>query len=152
MELHKKGYISQAAIYLRNKDYSKAYSFAKEFIAKFPDEIIAYYFLSAAAFWLKKYDEAAVEGRKAFNKADNYDDMLPCAIITASAYYEMDQFDKGFEILTIMEKKKKTEELEKLLFLFSVAKNDGKEAVVHLDELYKLNRQAADQMAARYSK
>ncbi len=152
MELRKSGYIVQSAAYLRNKDYEKAYNLAKEFAAKFPDEVVAHYFLSASAFWLKKYDEAILEGSRAFNKSTSDDDMLRCTIITASAYYELKKYEKGFQLLEIMEKRKTNENLERLLFLFSMARNNGKEAAVHLNELYRLNQQAAEEMIAKYLK
>jgi len=152
MELHKAGYISQTVIYIRNKDYERAYSFAKEFAERFPDEMVAHYLLSASAFWAKKYEEAALEGRKAFNKASDYEDMLPCAIVTASSYYELKQYDKGFEFLQTVEKTKTNENLEKLMVLFSLARNDAKEAAAHLNELYKLNQEAAEELALRYLK
>ena len=152
MELHKAGYVSQTVTYIKNKDYEKAYNFAKEFVEKFPDEVAAHYLLSASAFWLKRYREAILEGCRAFNKATKDDEMLPCVMIAASAYYELEEYEKGMKLLQIMEKRKKTENIEKLMFMFSMARKDSKEAAVHLNELYKMNREAAEELAVEYVK
>ncbi len=152
MELHKSGYTSQIAAYLRNKNYEKAYTFSKEFVQKFPNEMVAHYLLSQSAFWVKKYGEAALEGSRAFNKSDSRDDMLACAVITASAYYELKEYEKGHKLLEVMARRKTNESLESLFFLFSIARNDGRAAAEHLNELYRLNQQAAKEMAARYFK
>ena len=150
MELHKSGYISQIAMYIRNKSYEKAYGLAKEFIEKFPDEMTAHFFLSESAFWLRKYEEAILEGSKAFNKSATHEDMLASAIITGSAYYELKQYAKGFDLLKLMERRKTNESLERLLFLFSMALDDQREATIHLNELYGLNQKAAEDLAIRY--
>jgi len=149
MELSKKGYISQTTTYIKNKDYEKAYAFAKEFMQKFPGDMLAHYLVSASAFWLKKYDEAALEAKRAFNKASS-DDMVPCAVMAATAYYEMKEYDKGMEVLRYVENRKMNESIEKLMFIFSVAKHDGVEAAVHLNELYRLNQEAAQELLVRY--
>ena len=149
MELSKKGYVSQTLTYIKNKDYEQAYKFTKEMVEKFPDDLVSHYLLSVSCFWSKKYDEAALEGRRAFNKASG-EEILPCAVITASAYYELEQFDKGLEILEYAEKTKKSENLEKLLFIFSMAKNNAQKAAEHLNELYKLNHESAEEMIDRY--
>jgi len=152
MELHRSGYIAQIAAYIRNKSYEKAYEMAKEFAEKFPDEMIAHFFLSESAFWLSKYEEAALEGSKAFNKSATNEDMLASAIITGSAYYELQQYAKGFGLLKLMERRRTNESLERLLFLFSMALNDHSEAASHLNELYGLNQKAAEELAIRYLK
>ena len=149
MELSKKGYISQTTSYIKNKDYEKAYAFAKEFQQKFPGEMLAHYLISASAFWLKRYEEAAIEAKRAFNKASG-DDMVPCAVMAATAHYELKQFDKGMELLRYVENRKMSESIEKLMFIFSLAQNDGREAAVHLNELYRLNQEAAQELMVKY--
>jgi hypothetical protein len=133
MELKKQGYIVQTAAYLRNSEYENAYGLAKQFVEKFPDEMAAHYLLSQASFWTSRFDEAVLEGSKAFNKCNCDDDMLACALVAASAYYELEKFDKGFHLLMVMGGRKKSEELEKLMFLFSLARNDAEEAALHLN-------------------
>ncbi|MBN1169690.1 hypothetical protein JXA56_01575 [Candidatus Micrarchaeota archaeon] len=149
METSKNSYIAQTTAYLKNKNYEKAYSCAKELLQAFPGEMVGHYLASASAFWLKKYDESALEAKRAFNKASG-DDMIPCAIMAATAYYELSQYDKGMEILRFVENRKMSEGIERLMFIFSLAKNDGREAAVHLNELYRLNEEAAREMLIRY--
>ncbi len=150
MEFSKSGYISQLVTYFKNKDYESAFSFSKDFREHYPDEIIAYFFVAASAYWSKRYEIAAVEGRRAFNKASDIDDMLKCAVITASAYYELGRFDDAFKLLHEIEKSKTNENVEKLLFVLSMKKNDGSEAAEHLSELYRMNHEAAVEIAKKY--
>ena len=152
MEFGKPGYTAQIAAYLQNRDYLKAYSLAKEFTVKFPDEMSAHFLLSQSAFWLGRYDEAAWEGSKAFNKASAEEDMVSCAITAASAYYGGKRYSEGFAILKFAENRKKTANIETMLFMCSLAMNNGREAATHLNELYCLNKKAAEEMAVRYLK
>ena len=149
-DLGKNAYIKQNALYLKNKDYGRAYEFSKEFTQKFPGEMIAYFLLAKAAFCLERYEEAAMVARKAFNMASEPEDVLTCAIMASTAYYEMGEYSKGLELLKQVEKIKANEELEELLFIFSLALKDEKEAMKHVQELYKLNKKAAEDFMARY--
>lgn len=150
MELSKSGYISQMITYFKNKDYQSAFPFSKEFEEKYPDEVIAKYFVAASAYWIREFELAAIEGRKAFNKATEIDDMLNCAVITASAYYELGRYEDALALLKSIEDKKTNESAEKLLFVLSIEKNDGNEAAYHLNELYKLNHESAIELAKKY--
>jgi len=149
-DLGKNAYIKQNVLYLNNKDYGKAYEFSKEFVQKFPAEMIAHFLLAKAAFCLGRHEEAVLGARKAFNLAADADDMLSCAILASTAYYELKEYGKGLELLKQVEKTKTSEELEELLFIFSLAMEDEKEAMKHVQDLYKLNKKAAEEFIAKF--
>ena len=145
VELGRAGYLKQAVIYLSNQDYASAYSLCREFAGKFPDDMMAHFLFSKAAFWAADYRESASAARKAFNLAKTPEDMLPCAVLASTAYHELGEYLKGYEILKAMERIKSSEEVEKLLFIFSVDLREGREALSHMDELRRLNRKAAEE-------
>ncbi len=145
-ELGKNAYIKQMIIYFGNQDYQVAYTFGKEFAQKFPDEMVAHFFLAKAAYWTGNHQEAASEGRKAFNLSTVPEDMLATAIIAGTAYYELREYSKGLEMLNGISKNKTSEELETLLFLFNLAIKDEKAALVHVEKLYKMNKKTAEDL------
>lgn len=152
MELGKKGYISQISIYLRNKDHARAYPLSKEFAAAFPDELIARFLLAESAYWSGEYHEAAIEGHRAFNKATDQQDLISCALVAGSAHLALKEYAKGLEILRLMEMRGPDENVQKMLLAYSLAMRNPKEAAVHLNELYKIDRQAALETADRFLK
>jgi hypothetical protein len=152
MQLGKKGYISQISLYLNNKDYQNAYNMSKQFIAAFPDELIARFLLAESAFWAGQYHEAALEAHKAFNKATEYDDMLSCALVAGSAHFQLREYQKGMEILKHIERRKSSADLEKMLFAYSMAMHNPQEAAMHLNELHRMNQAAAIKTIDRYFK
>ncbi len=150
MELTKpSAYLAQISIYLKNGDRESAYSMSKEFANKFPDTMTSHYLLALSALGHGKYEEAKMEGRKAFNLAATQEDMLTCALITGMAYYELKDYGKGYEILLLMESKSKTVELEKFLVMFSLAMNSPEAAARHEEELLRLNSRAALDLIVR---
>jgi tetratricopeptide (TPR) repeat protein len=126
MELGKAGYTAQIGFYLKNNEFEKAYDLSKEFVSKFPDEMVPHFLLSQSAFERRLYDEAIGEGSRAFNKSVSDDDMLACAILTGSAYYMTGRYAEGIKLLKSMELKKTNQSLESLLFILSIAIRDGK--------------------------
>ncbi len=150
--LGKNAYMKQMAIFIKNKDYQRAYDFGKEFTEAFPDDMMAHFLLAKAAFSLQRYDDSKEEGRKAFNLAKSNDDMVTCAVLTSAAYFELHEYQKGLEFLKKMEKLKKTEDMEELLFVFSLALEDEKGAVKHVERLYELNQETAENLITKYLK
>jgi len=148
----KEGYGKQVAIYLRNKENEKAYELAKEFLGKFPDDLIANVLFSESAYRAGKYEEARDAGRNAFNMAKSEDDMLFCAMVTSSSYLQLRQFAAGYQMLREMERKVKTPDLEEALFVFAMALKDQDEALKHMDRLYQLDRKRGDLFMARVLK
>jgi len=146
---HARAYVKQISLYLNNEDYEKAHSLSREFVAAFKDNLPAHTLLALSAYRVGEFDEAAKEGRTAFNMTNNPDDMLACALITALAYYDLGEFEKGYEILSAMEKSKKTDGLESLLVIFALALNSPDEAFRHYEELHTLNKDAAEGLLFR---
>ncbi|MCI0564141.1 MAG: hypothetical protein MN733_37175 [Nitrososphaera sp.] len=149
VELKKEGYLKQLTLYLNNGDYEQAYGLAKEFAAKYPAEFASNFLLAKAAFWVGKYEETIAHATKASNLSPLPDDLLVCTILASTAYYKLGRYKEGLELLKRMDKK--SEDLEKLLFIFSLTMNDEKEAKIHMDELYRLNKRAAVRILRRYS-
>jgi len=141
-------YELQIVLYLKNKEYAKAYSLSKEFVECFNSEMVAHFLLMKSAFWLKKFDEAIKEGRKAFNLSHG-DDLLTCAIIISNAYYLNGNPNEAYNLLVKIQSEGNAE-VEKLLFLYSIALNNNKEAIRHIDNLYKLNRKLAKEFIIGY--
>ncbi len=150
MELGRAGCIAQIDLYLRNRESQKAYDLARDFVSRFPDEMVSHFLLARSAFELAKYDEAVNEGSRAFNKAASDNDMLSCAILVGSSYYMCGRFEEGLKLLRFMEKRKTSENLETMLFILSLAARNGREAADHLNDLYRINRGAADALIVKY--
>lgn len=140
----KESFIKQIVIYLNENEAQKAYLLAKEFVERFPSDMVSHYLLAKASFWLGKYDEALSEGRKAFNMA-RAADLVPCAIIIASAHYQLGKYAEGYRILNQIEAKDNAN-LEKLKLAFAIAQGQEKEAVSILDVLFKINREEAQKL------
>ncbi len=150
VELSKAGFAKQIALYIKNDDGKKAYELGSDFVKKYPQELIAQYLLATAANMTKRYEEGKLHGRKAFNLAKHEEDMLACAIQASISYLELQEYQKGFELLKEMEKKKSTAQLEEALFVFSIALKNKDEAMQHIDKLYKLNKRLAIRFAQKF--
>jgi tetratricopeptide (TPR) repeat protein len=146
---HSKAFVKQITLYLKNENNQKAHTLAKEFVEKFPDDMISHFLLARACFNLGKYEATRLEGTKAFNMSHVYDDMLACALLTSTAYLETKEYAKGFKLLKEMEKEGNSEELQLALLAFSLALKNEKEALVHVEKLYKLNEKLATDLAER---
>lgn len=145
MAIEKKdAFIRQMAIFLGNKQYDSAYEFGREFAGKFPADMVSHYLLAKAAFWTGRYGEAAEEGRKALNLARN-PDINACAAITASAYYSLGRYPEGYELLSKI-KTKGDEDLDRLKFIFAMVMGREKEAIECIDDLFRINRRAAEKL------
>ncbi|MFH0884204.1 MAG: CDC27 family protein [Candidatus Micrarchaeota archaeon] len=150
MALGKSGYMKQIVIYLSQNDFQKAYELSREYTTNFEKEMISHFLFAKASFALEKYQEAALSARTAFNLSANEDDMLTCAVLASTAYFKLKDYQGGLELLRQMEKIKVSEELEELLFVFSLAMKEESEAVKHLDTLYGLNRKTAENLLIRF--
>lgn len=150
MQLGKNGYISQISIYLKNKDYANAYNLSKEFLERFPDEVVARFFLAESAYWTGQYQEAAIEAHRAFNKSTDKEDMLSCALVAGSAHFELKEYVKGLEILKHMENRVSSAQLEKMMFAYFMEMRNPDAAARHLDELYKMDKDMAMEVVGLY--
>ncbi len=136
-------YQKQMILYLNNKAFGQAYDFACEYVKEHPEDMVSHFLLAKAALWQDKFEEAAIEARKAFNLAKSEADMAMCAIHACIAYYRLQQFDKGFELLQALERVRTCEETEQLAFLFSLALNNEAEARRHFEAMFNIDSQAA---------
>lgn len=143
----KESFVKQIAIYINNVDYQSAYSLAKEFVAMFPGEMVSHFMLAKAAFWSGYYEESVSEGKRAFTHAAT-PDFVPCVIVTASACYRLGRYKEGMAMLNGV--KDKTEDLEKLRFIFAVAMDDAKAASSCMDELFRINKKVAEELLLRF--
>ena len=148
--LKKEAYLTQIFAYLSNQDYEKAHEFSREFVDAYPKEMISHLILAKSAFRLKNYEIAAEQARLAFNLAESYDDMATCAVLASTAYYQTEEFEKGYELLEQMKKIKNTEEIEKMMFILSMALKKHAKAMEHLDELTKFNKKTAKDLILAY--
>jgi len=150
MEFTKKAsYIRQLSLYIRYGDQQKAYFLSKDFVERFPQETCSHFLCAEAAFSMGNYEEAAIEGRKAFNMSKCFDDMLIAALVTSSAYLKRGQYKKGYQLLKEMEKHGHSEELESALIVFCLALSNQEDAMVHFRKLYNLNEKMATEFASR---
>jgi tetratricopeptide (TPR) repeat protein len=148
--LKKEAYLTQIFAYFKNEEYEKAYEFGKEFVEAYPKEMISHFLLAKVAFRLKKYEKAAEEARAAFNLAVEPDEMVLCAVLASTAYYQTGEFEKGYELLEKMKKIKNSGEIERMLFILSIAKNDSEKAMEHLEHLAAFNKKAAEDLILKY--
>jgi tetratricopeptide (TPR) repeat protein len=136
-------YQKQLILYLNNKSYEQAYDMSKQYLAEYPDDMVAHFLMAKSALWVGKYGEAALEARKAFNLAKNEADMVMCAIHACIAYYRLQEYAKGFELLKALERIRTCEETEQLAFLFSLAIGNDGEARKHFDSMMNIDSDAA---------
>ncbi|MDO8553622.1 MAG: CDC27 family protein [Candidatus Micrarchaeota archaeon] len=142
-------YQKQITIYLNNKNYESAYDLAKEFSERFGQELTSHFLLSKSAFWMKKYPEAIVAGRKAFNMAHAKEDMILCGIILSTAYYMQGDVKNSQEVLEAVNRDGNTD-VEKLMFICALAVQDEKAAMEHVNRLYKINRRMAEDFVMKF--
>ncbi len=136
-------YQKQLIIYLNNKCHGQAYDLARQYLVEYPDDMVAHFLMAKSALWVAKYDEAAIEARKAFNLARNEADMVMCAVHACIAYYRLGEYGKGFELLKALESVRTCEETEQLAFLFSLALGNDGEARKHFDSMMNIDSGAA---------
>jgi len=136
-------YQRQLILYLKNKSYQQAYEFAKQYVAEYPEDMIAHFLLAKSSVWAGNFEEAAHEARIAYNMADSPEDMMMCGIHACVAYYKLKEFAKGFELLRAMERIRICEESEQLFFLFSLALDNAAETSRHFKEMFRINNDAA---------
>ncbi len=140
----KDSFVKQIALYLRQGEYRKAYDLSRALASTFPAQMIGHYLLAKSAFWSGNFEEAASEGEKAFRMAGK-GDIASCGILAASALFRLGRYREGHDLLAGIDEKGNAE-LEKLRFAFAMAMGDELEAVRFLDELYRINRVAAEKL------
>jgi len=136
-------YQKQLILYLNNGSRNQAYDMSQQYANEYPGDMVSHFLLAKSALGVGKYEEAALEARKAFNLAGNEADMAMCAIHACIAYYRLQQYAKGFELLRALESVRTCEETEQLFFLFSLALGDDAEARRHFDAMCNIDSAAA---------
>ncbi|MEK6982606.1 MAG: hypothetical protein AABX38_06745 [Candidatus Micrarchaeota archaeon] len=144
----KDSFVKQIVLYLKSENYPEAHKLAEDFVKLLPDELISHFLLAKSSFWVHEYEECVSEGKKAFNLA-NSKDLTDCAILVASAYYQLKKYSDAYVLLSKTNIKDNVE-AQKLLFILSVTLNDEKAAVKHIDELFKINKKVAEELLTRY--
>ncbi len=143
MELRKKeSYAIQIGAYLKNGDYGKAREMSERMLEKFPREPLSHFMAAKSCYFSGDYGNAAEEGKKALGLSEQGRDAVVSAIVAASALFMLKKYDEGYELL-IPFRSEDDEVLKKLLLLFSMVTEHGKEAAEFYKELHELNRKAA---------
>lgn len=145
-------YVRQIILYFRNKELNNAYSLAKEFNEKTPDDLISNFLLAKALFYLNRHEEALTVGRKAFNISHGQD-LVTTAILLSSIYYMRGDFVGGYKLLESLESNKNIKvngEVEELMTMLSLALNNPQQAMRHIDKLYQLNSKYAEDFILRF--
>ena len=144
MEFTKKeAFAIQITNYLKNKKFKEACRLSEDMLKKFPKEPLSH-FMAAKCYYLSgDYEKAKTEGHKAFNMSHTKSDMMVSAIVTASAYYMLKEYQKGYKMLSSFEKENNAE-VKKLLLMFSVVMKNEKKAAEYYKQLDDLNHAAAE--------
>ncbi|VVC02779.1 Uncharacterised protein [Candidatus Bilamarchaeum dharawalense] len=137
-------YQKQLVCYLQSQSNEQAYTFAKQYVNEYPDDMIAHFLLAKSALAFGNFAEATIEARKAFNLSKNEADMIMCVIHACVAYYKLGEYAKGFELLKSTENIRTCEETEQLFFLFSLLVDNDREAERHFNSMF-----ATDNIAAK---
>ena len=145
MEFTKKAsFTKQIALYLKNGNYDAALPLAKQFLEKFPEEMVAHFLLAKAAFWKKEYELSLKESLQALRMC-GVEDSSPAAVLAASSHYMLGRYAEGHKFLSQMTEPK-TEELERMKIIFAAVVGDEAGAERHAEELFKINKKAAEEL------
>jgi hypothetical protein len=151
MEFTKKeSYAKMVAIYMKERMDRQAYDLSKEFVVKFPGELIPHLLLAETAYRLERYAEAKLEGRKALKYATSETDMIFCTMVFASACFHLKDYIEGYQLLKEVSARKSIMEVEEALFVFSLAMRDEKQAIDHMKNLLEINRDHALELMRVY--
>lgn len=139
-------FIKQIALYLKNKDYGKSYELSKEFIQKFPNIMISHFLFAKSSFWLEKYPEAEIGGAKSFQLSKAGEEKITSGILLGTIYMMENKYEKAYNLMNSIQNK--SAELEEILILCAVAMEDDKAIDSHIDRLYEINKEVADEFLA----
>ena len=142
--------INQITVFIKDERFDEAHQLALDFIKKFPDNMIAHFLLAKTAYCIENFELAKTEGRIAFNMSKAPGDLASCAVITASAYYRLNEFKEAMEMLHAVEETQVTEEIEELIITIAFAMENEQEAFKHIDKLMRINNLAAKSLIARF--
>ena len=149
MIFNKEGsFIKQIVIYLKNKDYAKASALSKEFSQAFPLSLMPHYLLAKSCYWNHDFINALMEGHKALNMAESREDLVAAAVFLSCVYFELKRFTRGYEVLMMM-RHLEDERIERALAVLAMCRNEPRTALMHIDALYKINRDVAERFTRK---
>ncbi len=146
---HESSFTKQILIYWKAKEYSQARDLSEEFVKAFPQSLMAHYMLAKCCMKLENYPMAMAEGHRAFNLAESQDDLVATGVFLACVYYQLRRYSKSMEILNAL-KDFGDEKVEKAFFIISLCVNDPTEAMMHVDALYRINREVANEFVDKF--
>ena len=145
---HENSYVKQIMLYYKNEDYEKACDLCREFAAQFPKSLMSHYLLAKSCYRKRDFPAALMEGHRAFNLADSDEDKVATAVFIACVCYELRRFTNAYEILKSIESINDAR-VEQALIIFSLITNQPETSMLHIDALYKINRDVADQFVTK---
>lgn len=146
---HERSFVKQIITYLKGKEYEKACELSRQFVEKHPDSMMAHYLLAKSCYWRKDFVSALAEGHKALNMSEAKEDMVAAAVFLACVYYELKRFTRGYEVLGMV-RHLEDEKVEKALFILSLCKDEPETALMHVDALYKINKDVAETFVDKF--
>lgn len=147
----KESFAIQISNYLKNGQYQQACALAEKMMMKFPKEPLSHFMAAKSHYFSGAYKKASLHGFRAYNLSHSKEDMLASAIVTASALFMLNQYEKGIRLLLPL-RKEKNEEVKKLLLIFSMVKEHGDDSARYFRELHDLNRKVARQFMTSLAK
>jgi tetratricopeptide (TPR) repeat protein len=146
---HESSFTKQILIYWKEREYSKAQELSEEFVKAFPQSLMAHYMLAKCCMKLENYPLAMAEGHRAFNLAESNEDLVAAGVFLSCVYYQLRRYSKSLEILNAL-KEFGDEKVEKALFIISLCVNDPTEAMMHVDALYRINKEIANEFVDKF--
>lgn len=148
---HEHSFIKQIIIYLQNREHEKAYQLSDEFVKKFPDSLMSHYLLAKSCYWTKRFPDALREGHAALRISTTPKDMAALGVFIACVCYELKRYTVGYELLQTLQDIK-DERIEKAMFILSLCMDEPETALLHVDELYHINKETADEFVDKFLK
>lgn len=149
MEFTKKeSYAIQIVNYLKTGRYPEAFRLSQGMLKKFPKEPLSHYMAAKSFYFSGEHRMASLEGFRAYNLSHTRHDMVVSAVVTASALFELGQYEKGHRLL-IQFQKEKNEDVKKLLIIYSMVMERGEDSAKYFKELHELNSRVAEEFILR---
>lgn len=141
-------FVKQIIIYLNNRDFEKACELSREFSQAFPASLMSHYLLAKSCYWRHDFINALMEGHKSLNMSESREDMVASAVFLSCVYFELKRFTRGYEVL-MMVRHLEDERIERALAVLAMCRNEPETALMHIDELYRINKAVAERFTQR---
>ena len=146
---HESSFTKQILIYWKAREYPQAAKLSEDFVKAFPRSLMAHYMLAKCHMKQENYPMAMAEGHRAFNLAESQDDLVATGVFLACVYYQLRLYHKSMEVLNAL-REIGDEKVEKAFFIISLCVNDPTEALMHVDALYRINKEVANQFVDKF--